>query len=117
MKRAVAAFLSLWAAIALGILAVATLGISEGRNPWPLLAASAVFLAGAGFTYRRWFFRSWKSCLVGIAAYGIVLGGAVAYEGGTGLPSFFLSWFLALLSLTLIPWFFGFAAGSRLAGR
>lgn len=113
MKSAVAAFLSVVLAIALGWGALAFLGsANRGGRDFTLIAAfAAVFLIGSGFTYGRWFLATYRSCAAGLAVYAILVWTLVAEGTGSATGSFFMDWFFFVLALTLGPWFVGLWAG------
>ena len=112
MKSVIAAFLSVLVAIGLGLglYAALDLGRASGRDPWPLLASSAIFLAVGGFAYRRWFHTTRLACAVGLGVYVALVGAGVAGLAGTGVPRLTAEWFFGLTAATLVPWFAGFVA-------
>lgn len=109
MKSTIAAFLSVVLAFLLGYLVWALLGIGANysRNPLPLLIFAGVFLVLGGYAYRRWFFTTVSTCLLGLAGYAVVVGLVVANLGGTELFGFFTEWFVSVLAVTLLPWLVG----------
>lgn len=109
IKPALAVFLSLVLAIVLGYATMALLGASgnSGRDVSPLVFCSLAFLVAGGFAYRRWFHRSEAGLLLGLVAYGALVGWVVNWFAGGISPD----WFVLALLLTVGPWFAGMGIG------
>jgi hypothetical protein len=111
IKPALAVFLSLVLAIALGIATMALLGArgDSGRDFSPLVSCSLAYLALGGFAYRRWFHRGEAGTWLGLAVFAVLLAWAVGSIEGGDAPS--PDWYVFALALTVGPWFAGFGIG------